>query len=194
MRGHPTDALSFYIHPKVSEFAAREREKDPIRFAAACTSQKTLCAERSSQAGQRPAEAQSEAKFHTEKGPALFSVKKRTAPQSSFSLFQVFLQLAQPRDGVLQRLLTAREVQADQVVHRLAEEARARNGGHADLADHPLAELLVAPALELLLGEEVGDIDHDEVRACGVVCFRPISSSPLQKISRLRLYISVRPS
>ena len=47
------------------------------------------------------------------------------------------------------------------MIHRLAEEARARNGGHADLADHPLAELLVAPALELLLGEEVGDIGHD---------------------------------
>ena len=27
MRGHPTDALSFYIHPKVSEFAAREPRK-----------------------------------------------------------------------------------------------------------------------------------------------------------------------
>ena len=47
---------------------------------------------------------------------------------------------------------------------RLAEKARARYGGHADIADHPLTELEIGIARELRLCEIAADVYHHEVR------------------------------
>ena len=56
---------------------------------------------------------------------------------------------------------------ADQVVHRLSEEAGAGHGGHFIICNHPLAELKVAPAFKLRQGEKIGNIYEDKVASLG---------------------------
>ena len=66
------------------------------------------------------------------------------------------------------------------MVHRLPEEAGAGHRRHPDLPDHPLAELHVAPALKLVQGQEVGDVQQHEVGPLGAVV---LQTQPLQAVA-----------
>ena len=62
-----------------------------------------------------------------------------------------------------ERFVLLGEVQADEVVDRLTEKARARHRAHADLACKVLAELKIA------LVAELRDVEHHVVSALGVI-------------------------
>ena len=90
-------------------------------------------------------------------------------------------QLGQPVQGLFQGLLAPGEVQADEVVHRLPEKAGAGHRGDADLTDHPLTELQIAPALEAVQGQKVRDVQQDEIGPLGDVVLQPQPVQALQE-------------
>ena len=100
-------------------------------------------------------------------------------------LFQQVCQLFQPVDGFVQHVGAAGKVHADEMVHRLPEEAGTRHGSYADLFDHPLAELEVGPALELRQGQEVRDVDHHEIGALRDIVLQPYPVQPGQEVVAL---------
>ena len=80
-------------------------------------------------------------------------------------LLRKVVELCKPVDCRGKRILVAREVQAHEVVHILAEEAGTRHGGNAHIADHPFAELQIAVTGKLGQRKELADIHHDEIAA-----------------------------
>ena len=71
------------------------------------------------------------------------------------------------------------------MIHVLPEETGPRHGGHADLPDHPLAELQVCPAPEEIRFQELRDIHHHEVRALGHIVPEADPVQAFQKIIAL---------
>ena len=96
-------------------------------------------------------------------------------------LFQ-FFQLFQPSKRFVQSLLFPGKMQADQVVDLFPEKAGSRNGGHANLFDHPLAEFQIRKAPELRQLQKLGDINQYKIGPLGHVMFQPDPIQSRQKI------------
>ena len=82
--------------------------------------------------------------------------------QALFSDRNLLADILQTVERLVQRLVLLREVQTDQVIHRLTEEARAGHRADAHVAREHLAELEVGVKAEL------GDIEQDVIRALRV--------------------------
>ena len=77
------------------------------------------------------------------------------------------LQLFQPIQRLMQRLILLRKMEADQVVHILAEEAGAGHGAYAHIPGQHLAEFQVA------LVAVAGNVHQHVVRALGRGVLQP---------------------
>ena len=68
------------------------------------------------------------------------------------------------------------------MVDRLFKKAGAGHGGHADVDDHPLAELKVGPPPELGQVQKVPDVDEDKVGPLGDVVLQADAVQPVQEV------------
>lgn len=89
----------------------------------------------------------------------------------SLRLFQQVSHLSQSADCLVKCTCLSCEMQTDQVVDILSEEAGTWNCSNADVADHPFAEFQISVAFELWQSQEVTDIDRDEVGSLRYVVF-----------------------
>ena len=110
---------------------------------------------------------------------------KPFSPSVKAALLQQSRKLFQSAGGFVQHIGAAGKVHPDQVVHRLPEETGTGHSSHADLTDHPLAELKVCPAGKLRQGEEIRDVDHDKVGALRGIVLQPCPVQPGQKMIAL---------
>ena len=94
---------------------------------------------------------------------------------------QLFSQITQAVQGLEEGVLLLGEVEADEVVHRLPEEAGAGDGAHAHLPGQVLAEGEVAVIAKLR------DVQQDVIGPLGVGVGSFKSSSPRRNRSRLRV-------
>lgn len=102
--------------------------------------------------------------------------------------FDLITQTFQTVECIEQRLVLLGKMQANQVVDRLPEEARARNRAYADIMRQILAERKIA------LVAELGNVEQNIVRALrvGMGDFEIVQT--LEEQILLCVYLACRPS
>ena len=81
-------------------------------------------------------------------------------------------QFCKSAEGFIQSFLASGEMQTNEMIYIFFEETGAGDGGQTDFSYHPFAEFQIRPVVELGHGEELADIDHNEVSTLWYIMYQ----------------------